>query len=199
VDKETFAALRATFSADWVGADESLETIREVYQRYGYLLDPHSAVGWRVAERLRGTNPVVVASTAHWAKFGADVYRALSGLVAKAPLPDEVGVLGGLGIATLIAERAGARIDECAAEDVTNRIGAHAAKPSARAAGSDAYTAEGVVGARAATRIADMRARAAPLPTALAALASAPVRFGEVVEGNASAAEQAVDAWLARR
>ncbi|MDR2108082.1 MAG: threonine synthase [Coriobacteriales bacterium] len=104
VDRQTFAALRECFAADWVGADESLQTIREVFERYGYLLDPHSAVGWKVAERLRCANPVVVVSTAHWAKFAADVYRALNGIAAGAALPKDIAALGGLGITTHLAE-----------------------------------------------------------------------------------------------
>ena len=79
VDKATLAQLREHFSADAVDNEECFGTIKDVFENHGYLLDPHTAVAWRVAERLRGTNPVLVASTAHWAKFGASVYRALHG------------------------------------------------------------------------------------------------------------------------
>jgi threonine synthase len=88
VDKQTFAQLRKNYSADWVSNEESLTTIREVYKTHNYLIDPHTAVAWRVAERLRSTNPVLVVSTAHWAKFGTDVYRALNGLAPSEPLDD---------------------------------------------------------------------------------------------------------------
>jgi threonine synthase len=108
VDRETFAALRAAFSADWVGNDESLATIREVFEGHGYLLDPHSAVAWKVAERLRGADPVLVVSTAHWAKFGADVYRALNGLPAGEGLPDEAAALSGTALNALLAGTYGA-------------------------------------------------------------------------------------------
>ena len=104
VDKTTFAAVRECFLADWVSADESLATIREVYETYDYLIDPHTAVSWKVAERLRGTNPVIVVSTAHWAKFGADVYRALTSLSAKEPLPNEVALLTGAALNDHIAK-----------------------------------------------------------------------------------------------
>ena len=105
VDAQTFAALRAHFSADWVSADESLDTIREVYEAHSYLIDPHTAVGWKVAERLRSENPVIIAATAHWAKFGTDVYRALNHLPAGAELPNEVAALTGLELNGLIAKR----------------------------------------------------------------------------------------------
>jgi threonine synthase len=108
VDKGTFAALRENFCADWVSNDESLATIREVFDAHDYLLDPHTAVAWKVAERLRGENPVLVVSTAHWAKFGTDVYRALNGIAADGELPAEVAALSGTALNELLAGDFGA-------------------------------------------------------------------------------------------
>ena len=61
-------------------------------------------MAWEVAERLRGSNPVLVVATAHWAKFGADVYRALNGLAAAAPLPDDVAALSGTALNQLLSK-----------------------------------------------------------------------------------------------
>jgi threonine synthase len=108
VDKDTFAALRARLCADWVGNDESLETIREVFHAHSYLLDPHSAVAWKVAERLHGTNPMLVVATAHWSKFGADVYRALNGLPAGAELPPATAKQSGVALNELLSTEYGA-------------------------------------------------------------------------------------------
>jgi threonine synthase len=105
VDRATFAALRARYAADWVSSSDSLATIKEVYEQHDYLLDPHTAVAWKVAERLREQNPVLIAATAHWAKFGADVYRGLAGLEAGAPLPAQVASLDGLALDRFIAEK----------------------------------------------------------------------------------------------
>jgi threonine synthase len=96
VDEQTFAAIREDFRGDHVTNDESLQTIRRVYDQTGYLLDPHTAVAWTVAERLRGEGPILVVSTAHWAKFGADVYRALQGLPSDGALPDAVAHMTGV-------------------------------------------------------------------------------------------------------
>jgi threonine synthase len=103
VDKATFAAMRQRYAADWVSSGESLATIKEVYEQHNYLLDPHTAVAWQVAQRLRGDNPVLVVSTAHWAKFGADVYRGLTGLADGAPLPVSVAGLDGVALDKHIA------------------------------------------------------------------------------------------------
>ena len=61
-----------------------------MFAETGYLLDPHTAVAWEVAERLRERDPVLVVSTAHWAKFGGDVYKALAELPYDEVLPDGV-------------------------------------------------------------------------------------------------------------
>ena len=105
VDKDTFAALRKRFSADWVSVEESLATIKEVYEEHNYLIDPHTAVGYKVAERLQGDNPVLVAATAHWCKFGADVYKGLAGLSTKDALPEELAGLDGFALNEHIAEK----------------------------------------------------------------------------------------------
>ncbi len=96
VDRETFRAIRELLTADWVSNDESLATIERVYSETGYLMDPHTAVAWEVAERLRGADPVLVVSTAHWAKFGTDVYKALTRTAYAEPLPEETAHLSGL-------------------------------------------------------------------------------------------------------
>ena len=96
VDRETFRAIREHFAADSVSNDESLACVRRVWDEHSYLIDPHTAVAWETAERLRGENPVLVVSTAHWAKFGTDVYRALSGLSHSDELPARVASLTGV-------------------------------------------------------------------------------------------------------
>ena len=48
------------------------------HRQHGYLLDPHTAVGVKAALELRDPNrPVVCLATAHPAKFGAAVTRAI--------------------------------------------------------------------------------------------------------------------------
>ena len=95
VDPETLGKLQAQFVGDWVDNAECLRTIGEVFREHDYLMDPHTAVGWRVAERLKGDAPILIVSTAHWSKFAADVARALTGTGAGAPPPggDELDLL----------------------------------------------------------------------------------------------------------
>lgn len=88
VDEQTKKVLQSIFYADWVSNEDCLLTIKSVYNETKYLMDPHTAVAQKVAERYKkkfnDNLPVVVCSTAHWAKFASDVYKALKGLKTNA-------------------------------------------------------------------------------------------------------------------
>ncbi|MCE5191828.1 MAG: threonine synthase [Actinomycetia bacterium] len=117
VDRETFRRMREHFIGDWVTNDESLGVIARIFDETGYLMDPHTAVAWEVAERLRDANPVLVVSTAHWAKFGGDVYKALTGLLYDDPLPKDAAALSGVELLRRVRELAGgANIPKALAE-----------------------------------------------------------------------------------
>jgi threonine synthase len=101
VDGETLARLQEEFVGAWVDNDTCLRTIGQVQRDKGYLMDPHTAVAWKVAEQSRAGRgadehvPVLIVSTAHWSKFAADVVRGLSGVPDGAPLdePDDFALL----------------------------------------------------------------------------------------------------------
>ncbi len=108
IDRETFQAVRAHLAADSVDNETCLETIRGVYERHGYLMDPHTAVAYKAACNLRTDDvPVIIASTAHWAKFGDNVYRALHGIRSTDPLPADVAALTGCELNSLISSETG--------------------------------------------------------------------------------------------
>jgi len=59
---------------------QHFETMKEVYEKYGVVLDPHGAVGWKVLEVCLGgrhDEPAVVYETADPGKFPEDVERAI--------------------------------------------------------------------------------------------------------------------------
>ena len=110
VDDETRSRMAALYGADCVDNDTCLEVIGRTYREKGYLPDPHTAVALEVARRLKGDRPVIVASTAHWAKFGPNVWRGLNGVRSTEALPDDVAALGGVQLNRLIAEATGAYV-----------------------------------------------------------------------------------------
>jgi len=68
---------------------DTLATIRKYHQEYGYLLDPHTAVGVAIGERfLSGSEPTVCLATAHPAKFGAAITEAVGEDIARHPIID---------------------------------------------------------------------------------------------------------------
>ncbi|MCX7882530.1 MAG: threonine synthase [Brevinematales bacterium] len=81
VDATTLREIHAVMRGYWTGETQTLTTIREVYEREGYLLDPHTAVGYHALkqywEEHEDRVPVLVASTASPFKFNEAIYRAL--------------------------------------------------------------------------------------------------------------------------
>ncbi|MEQ8717106.1 MAG: threonine synthase [Acidimicrobiales bacterium] len=75
---ESLATLGETWSAARVDDEQTLSTIADVHASTGMTVDPHTAVGIAAARAVgspTGT-PVVVAATAHPAKFGDAVEKA---------------------------------------------------------------------------------------------------------------------------
>mgnify|MGYP001033514811 CR=1 FL=1 len=87
VDAEILAEIRKNFSGYFTTEEETAQTIRETFDRYGYLADTHTAVAIHAAEeyvRESGDlRPMVIDSTASPYKFANDVYRAVSGTEAE--------------------------------------------------------------------------------------------------------------------
>jgi threonine synthase len=96
-DMETFAATgrmdlslfkeqaACDFAAHAVSEQETLATIQQYDKDHAYLLDPHTAVGVRAAQELKGDRPVVCLATAHPPKFGEAVQKATAHAVELPP------------------------------------------------------------------------------------------------------------------
>ena len=74
--------LSKSFYADYCTEEETAAAIRQVFEKYGYLMDTHPAVAQRVYKKyLQNTGdstPTLIASTAHPMKFTQDVLKAVS-------------------------------------------------------------------------------------------------------------------------
>ena len=71
------ATMRETFSGVSVGEGETSRTIVATHNETGELIDPHTAVAVAAMRRARDlTDPIVVLSTAHPAKFPEAVHAA---------------------------------------------------------------------------------------------------------------------------
>ena len=81
VNTLTSAAEISDFAGGWVDEERVSETIRSVWDKEHYLLDPHTAVGYAVweeyCEKTGDRTPTLLVSTASPYKFARDVLRAV--------------------------------------------------------------------------------------------------------------------------
>jgi len=85
-DGGLFSTIREIFAGACADDDATRQTIREVFQKERYVLDPHTAVAWRAFEDCRNRRPellggcrTVILSTASPYKFATDVLTAIDG------------------------------------------------------------------------------------------------------------------------
>ncbi len=104
VGADVLAAIRRDFTGYYADETATAETIRKLWERDGYLSDPHTAVALTAAERYLAQTqsqiPLVVDSTASPYKFANNVYRSIVGKEASGDLEalDELSALTGTGI-----------------------------------------------------------------------------------------------------
>lgn len=79
VDAAQTGALQDGFAAGWCTEEDTLNTIRRIYDEKGYLMDPHTAVAQTVYERYaeKTGDPLttILLSTANPYKFASDVLQ----------------------------------------------------------------------------------------------------------------------------
>jgi threonine synthase len=95
IDKETLAAIQELFWADWVSDAETKAEIEAVHKKHRYVMDTHTAVAAKVADKYAEAHPedkcpMVVVSTASPYKFNGSVLEALG---AETEGLDEFGLL----------------------------------------------------------------------------------------------------------
>ena len=81
IDNPLKKKLDKIFYADYATEEETAETIKNIYDNFGYLIDTHTAVALSVTGKYRGKTkdmlPVIAASTASPFKFTSSVLTAL--------------------------------------------------------------------------------------------------------------------------
>ena len=90
IPEDVHSKLTRYFWSTYADDFDAKETIRSYYQQYGYLMDPHTAIGCYTAEKYRQTCPeddlpIVILSTASCYKFPATVLEALGNTVPEDP------------------------------------------------------------------------------------------------------------------
>ena len=83
LDRQSFEKLQSNLWGGYATEEQTLEAIRETYNRLKYVMDPHTAVGRWVYDEYRketgDTRKTLLVSTASPFKFPGDVLRAILG------------------------------------------------------------------------------------------------------------------------
>ncbi len=89
VGAERLFEIREDFYGDFATCAECAETLGGIYEEYGYLCDPHTAVAFDVCAKYKSevdsSSPIVVVSTASPVKFASTVLESVG---EKAPSDD---------------------------------------------------------------------------------------------------------------
>lgn len=89
INDELKSNLSSLFFAGYATDEQCSVAMKEVFDTYGYVMDPHTAVGYHVMkqfEQVDNSCPCILLSTASPYKFSAQVYEAITG---NAPSSDE--------------------------------------------------------------------------------------------------------------
>ena len=79
ISNELLDKINACFGADCANEEEIAQTIKNVWDKYAYCIDTHTAVGAAVYEKLGDKTPTVLLSTASPYKFPHSVLTAING------------------------------------------------------------------------------------------------------------------------
>ena len=77
LDETSLNKINKDFLSEKLNEDETINEIKEVYKNHSIVLDPHTAIGYGVAKKLKQDNSCVILSTAHPSKFPEAIKNAL--------------------------------------------------------------------------------------------------------------------------
>ena len=111
IPDESLDQLQSLFYGGFADHGETLQAIQEAFKKHGYLMDPHSAVGYSVLQRYReetgDSSPALLASTASPFKFNRAVLEALGRVTSpmgEFSLLQELSALSGQPVPAKLAE-----------------------------------------------------------------------------------------------
>ena len=79
IDAKLLEDIKAEFDGGFADEDMTIAAIGKSYEKYNYVMDPHTAVAYSVSESIPAQNKRVILSTASPYKFPASVISGLKG------------------------------------------------------------------------------------------------------------------------
>ncbi len=86
ISKELLDSIKEDFKGIYVNEEEVKETIKEYYDKYNYLVDPHTAIALKASLKDDNDHKKIILSTASPFKFSKDVYYCLT----NKQIPDDL-------------------------------------------------------------------------------------------------------------
>ena len=77
LDETSLNKINKDFLSEKLSEDETINEIKEVFKNHNIVLDPHTAIGYGVAKKLKQDNSCIILSTAHPSKFPEAIKNAL--------------------------------------------------------------------------------------------------------------------------
>ena len=90
INQEKLDKINANFLSSRMSEEEVLKTINIVYKKFNVVLDPHSAIGYGVFDKINLDGNNIVLATAHPSKFPDAIKKSIN---INAELPDELSFI----------------------------------------------------------------------------------------------------------
>jgi threonine synthase len=87
IDKKRLEKINVDFLSACVSEEEVLKTIKDVYEKYKTILDPHTAIGYNALDKVNLEGNNIVLATAHPCKFPDAIKKSIN---QNANLPEEL-------------------------------------------------------------------------------------------------------------
>ena len=90
IEEKELNKIKEDFVSESISEQELLSCIKNVYENYKIIIDPHTAVALRALEKINLVGKNIVLSTAHPCKFPEAIKKAIN---IKSELPDKLNYI----------------------------------------------------------------------------------------------------------
>ena len=90
INEKDLIKINKDFISECINEEETLSTIKQIYNEYNLVIDPHTAIGVGALRKLNIKSRRVVLATAHPCKFPLAIEKAIN---KTEPLPDELNYI----------------------------------------------------------------------------------------------------------
>ena len=87
INEKDLIKINKDFLSECINEEETLSTIKQIYNKHNLVIDPHTAIGVGALRKLNIKSRSIVLATAHPCKFPIAIEKAIN---KTEPLPDEL-------------------------------------------------------------------------------------------------------------